>query len=232
MNHEITHDPAFSLLRVDLQPGETLVAEAGSMVAMARHVNMEAKVTTRPDAGFGTTAKALIAAVIRHYLGGESFFVNHYTTGQPGSVWIAPTISGSIVHRQMTGQTLTLSSGAYVASSGQIDVTAVYGGIKGVLAKEGKFFLKVTGQGDVWFNSFGGVETIDVNGSYVVDNGHIVGWEGNLNYSMKSAGGGVVGFFASGEGVVCEFKGQGKVYIQSRNVSSIVDWLVPLLPTG
>ena len=31
--HEITHGPSFALLRVDLQPGQTLVAEAGSMVA-------------------------------------------------------------------------------------------------------------------------------------------------------------------------------------------------------
>jgi uncharacterized protein (AIM24 family) len=39
-----------------------------------------------------------------------------------------------------------------------------------------------------------------------------------------------MGLMASGEGLVCEFDGQGRVYIQSRNTSSLVGWLTPLLP--
>ncbi len=219
------------MLQVDLQPGEILVAEAGSMAAMSSHIGMEAKLTTSPNAGTGDKFKALVAAVVRKFLGGESFFVTHFSTSQPGSVWIAPSISGSIVHKNLNGTNeITLSAGAYVASTGNIDVKVKYGGIKGLLAKEGLFFLNIKGQGDVWFNSFGGVDVIDVNGTYVVDNGHIVGWEGNLDYQMKSAGGGLMGLVASGEGMVCEFQGQGRVYIQSRNLGSIVDWLVPLMP--
>jgi uncharacterized protein (AIM24 family) len=64
----------------------------------------------------------------------------------------------------------------------------------------------------------------------MVDNGHIVGWEGPLTYKMTSVGGGAMGFFASGEGLVCEFQGQGRVYIQSRNLGALVEWLTPLLP--
>lgn len=229
MNHEVTHDPAFSLLRVDLQPGETLVSEPGAMVAMTQNVNLEAKLTTSPSAGMGATAKALIAAVVRKFLGGESFFVTHYTA-PGGTVWLAPTMSGSIVHHSLQNSSITLSAGAYVASHGNIDVLARYGGIRGILAKEGIFFLEVSGNGDIWFNSFGGVDEIEVNGSYIVDNGHIVGWTGNLKMNLKSAGGGLVGMLASGEGLVCEFTGQGKIWIQSRNLPSIVDWLSPLLP--
>lgn len=230
MNHQVTHDPAFSLLKIDMQPGETLVSEPGAMVAMSRHVTLEAKLTTSPSAGVGATLKAGLAAVVRKFLGGESFFCTHYTAASPGSVWIAPTMSGSIVHHKLQDGSITLSAGAYLASMGQIDVLARYGGIRGILAKEGIFFLECHGDGDIWFNSFGGVDTIDVNGSYVVDNGHIVGWTGNLEYNMRSAGGGLVGMFASGEGLVCEFTGQGRLWIQSRNVGSIVDWLVPLMP--
>jgi uncharacterized protein (TIGR00266 family) len=230
VNHQVTHDPAFSLLRIDMQPGERLVSEPGAMVAMSRGVDLEAKLTVAPSPGLGATLKAGLAAVVRKFLGGESFFVTHYTTGSAGSVWLAPTMSGSIVHHRLEGRPITLSSGAYLASAGRIDVLARYGGLKGILAKEGVFFLEVHGEGDVWFNSFGGVDVIDVNGSYVVDNGHIVGWEGNLDYDLKSPGGGMVGMFASGEGLVCEFRGQGRVWIQSRNLGSIVDWLIPLLP--
>ena len=178
----------------------------------------------------GATLKALAAAVVRKFLGGESFFVTHYTT-PGGSIWLAPTMSGSVVHYPLQrGNSITLSAGAYVASHGQIDVLARYGGLQGLLAKEGVFFLEIHGQGDLWFNSFGGVEMIEVNGSYQVDNGHIVGWDGNLEMNLKGAGGGLMGMFASGEGLVCEFTGQGRLWIQSRNLPSIVDWLSPLLP--
>lgn len=229
MNHEISHAPAFSMLKVDLQPGETLVSEPGAMVAMTDNVTLEAKLTTSPSAGMGATLQALVAAVVRKFLGGESFFVSHYTA-PGGTVWLAPTMSGSIVHHRLQGGSITLSSGAYVASHGNIDVLARYGGLRGLLAKEGIFFLEIHGQGDVWFNSFGGVEEIEVNGSYQVDNGHVVGWTGNIQMNLKNAGGGMMGVFASGEGLVCEFSGQGKIWIQTRNLPSIVDWIVPLLP--
>lgn len=232
MNHQITHDPAFSMLRVDLQPGEVLVSEAGAMAAMSSHIGLEAKLTVQPNPSMGATLGALFAAVIRKYLGGESFFVTHYTTTSPGSVWVAPTVSGSIVHRRLEGgQTITLSAGAYVASAGDIECIVKYGGLRGILAKEGAFFLKVIGNGgDLWFNSFGGVDFIDVDGTYIVDNGHIVGWEGDLEFDIKSAGGGLMGLMASGEGLVCEFKGRGRVYIQSRNFGSMTGWLLPLMP--
>lgn len=202
------------------------------MAAMSEHVDLEARLTIRPDAGMGSKFKAALAAFIRKFLGGESFFVTHYTASQPGSVWVSPTLSGSIVHRRLEGgQIITLSAGAYVASTGDIDVHVKYGGLRGILAKEGAFFLRVSGNGgDVWFNSFGGVDTIDVDGTYVVDNGHIVGWEGDLDFKIKSAGGGLMGMVASGEGMVCEFSGQGRVYIQSRNLGSIVNWILPLMP--
>ena len=99
-----------------------------------------------------------------------------------------------------------------------------------MLAKEGAFFLAVTGMGDLWFTSYGGIEYVDVNGTYIIDNGHLVGYEGNLTFSIRTAGGGMMGFMASGEGLVCEFQGQGRVWIQTRNLGSLVGWLSPLLP--
>ena len=107
---------------------------------------------------------------------------------------------------------------------------AKWGGLRGLLAKEGFFFLGVTGHGDLWFTSYGGIEAVDVNGSYLIDNGNLVGYEGNLTMNIKSAGGGLLGFMASGEGLVCEFNGQGRIYIQTRNLQSLVGWLSPMLP--
>ena len=227
---EITHGPSFAMLRVDVQPGQTVVAEAGSMVARQSHVNMEVKMNAGGSSGFFAVVRAFFIALIRKVVGGETFFVNHFTTPQAGSVWVAPTLSGTVAHRALKGETITLSTGAYVASAGPVQMKLKFGGLKSLLAKEGAFFLEITGHGDLWFNSYGGIHAVDVDGPFMVDNGHLVGFEGNLTMNIKSAGGGVLGFVASGEGLVVEFEGQGRVYLQSRNLGSLVGWLTPLLP--
>lgn len=231
MNHEITHGPSFAMLRADLNPGETIVAVAGAMVARNSQVGMQVKMNTPKKAGFFGKLKGFLIALMRKFVGGETFFVNHFSTPQPGSVWFAPTLSGAITHRTLgPGEMITVSTGAYLASTGDVDMRLKFAGLKGLLAKEGLFFLEIVGPGDLWFTSYGGIEAIPVNGTYMVDNGHIVGWEGPLTYKMKSVGGGAMGFLASGEGLVCEFSGQGRVYIQSRNLGALVEWLTPLLP--
>lgn len=230
VRHEITHGPSFAMLRLDLAPGQVVVAEAGAMVARHEPVVMETKMNANPAAGFLAKLQAFLIALIRKVIGGETFFVNHFSSPQGGSVWLAPTMSGSIQHRVMNGETLVLSSGAYLAHAGNFDIKMRWGGLRSLLAKEGLFLLEIRGIGDLYFTSYGGIHAIDVNGSYVLDNGHLVGFEGNLTFDIKTAGGGFLGFVASGEGLVAEFRGQGRLYIQSRNTSALVDWLTPMLP--
>ena len=229
--HEITHGPSFALLRVDLQPGQRLVCEAGSMVARSSHMTMDVKMSTKESVGFLSMLFNMVIAVARKVLGGESFFVNHFHGAQPGSVWVAPTMAGEITHRRLNpGERIVLSAGAYLASVGDIDVKMKFGGLKSMLAKEGAFMLECTGSGDLWFNSYGGTTAVDINGPFMVDNGHFVAFEGQLNYTIRSAGGGMLGFLAGGEGLVCEFNGTGRIWIQSRNTQSLIGWLTPMLP--
>jgi uncharacterized protein (TIGR00266 family) len=230
VQHAITHGPSFAMLRVDLAPGETIVGEAGAMVARHQQLEMAVKLNAGPSSGFFAGLKALVVALIRRLIGGETFFVNHFTAPQGGSVWLAPPLAGQVVHRRLNGELLLLSTGAYLAHAGNVELRLKFGGLRGLFAKEGAFFLAVSGHGELWFTSYGGVEAIDVNGSYVVDNGHLVGYEGNLTFTIRSAGGGLLGFAASGEGLVCEFQGQGRVWIQTRNLGSLVGWLSPMLP--
>src|SRR5688500_6416347 len=173
------------MLRVDLLAGETVVGEAGAMVARHEPVSMAVKLNASGRGGFFATLKALFVALLRRIIGGETFFVNDFTAAQGGSVWLAPPLSGQIVHRRLAGETLVLSTGAYLAHSGNVELTLKFGGLRGLLAKEGAFFLAIVGQGDLWFSSYGGVQTIDVNGSYLVDNGHLVGYEGNLEFKIR-----------------------------------------------
>lgn len=223
MRHEIVHAPSFGLLKVDLDPGETITAEAGAMVAKTPSTNMRTTVSGNPDAGFVSKMKGFLVALIRKVVGGETFFVNHFEASSGGSVWLAPTMSGDVQHVRLSpGRTLVVSTGAYLASTGKLDMKMKWGGLRALFAREGIFFLELSGDGDVWFNSYGGIEEIEINGSYIVDTGHIAGFEGNLDFKIRGAGSGLMGLIASGEGLVCEFQGKGKVYMQTRNEGALV----------
>ena len=227
MQHDVVHGPSHALLRVKLDPSEKVITEAGAMVTYSDGMKMEAKLNAGKNAGCVGAFMAIIIAFIRKIIGGDSFFVSHFSApANGGEVTIAPTLNGSVEHRSLAeGEKLMLTTGAYLASTPGIGLEMKWGGCAGILAKEGAFFVEASGPGDLWFNSYGGIHPIKVDGSYVVDNGHIVAFDSGLTFTAKKAGKGLMGSLASGEGLVVEFKGQGTVYIQSRNLGALVDWL-------
>ncbi|UQA63283.1 TIGR00266 family protein [Polyangium aurulentum] len=230
MQHIVKYEPTFSMLQVNLAPGEVIIAEAGSMVARSSNLAMEVKLNAGRNAGFFGKMKAVFIALLRKLVGGETFFVNHFSSPQGGWVWLAPSLSGGIRPMQLAGNSMIFSAGAYLASAGEVDLKMRWGGLRAILSKEGAFFIEASGNGQVFVTSYGAIEEIHCNGSYIVDNGHIVGFDSSLNFKIRSAGGGLMGFMASGEGLVCEFQGQGRIFIQTRNTSSLVDWITPMLP--
>jgi uncharacterized protein (TIGR00266 family) len=230
MQSIVKHEPAFSLLQVNLAPGEVITAESGAMVARSSNLTMEVKLNADPNASFFGKVKSLFIAFVRKVIGGESFFVNQFTAPQGGWVWLAPPTSGNIREIPLQGRSMLFSAGAYLASAGPVALKMRFGGLRSLLAKEGAFFVEASGTGNIFITSYGGIDEVFVNGTYIVDNGHLVGFDSSLDFDIKSAGGGLLGFMASGEGLVCEFRGTGRVLIQSRNMGSLVDWLTRLLP--
>ncbi len=230
MQHHTKHAPSSSLLEVALGPGEALVAEAGAMVARSPSLRTEVRLNAGRDAGLFGKLKALLVALLRKFAGGETFFVNHITAPEGGWVWLAPPLSGRIKHIALQGETLLFSTGSYLASAGDIDVKVRWGGLRAVLAREGIFFIEASGAGDLWISSYGAIEEVLCDGSLIVDSGHLVGFDASLSLKIRSPGGGLTGLMVSGEGVVCEFTGRGRVLIQSRSTGALVGWLAPLLP--
>ena len=98
------------------------------------------------------------------------------------------------------------------------------GMIKGFFSGESLFFIKCSGVGDLWFNTYGGLLSIDVKDSFVVDTGYVVGFTEGLEYSVEPVSG-MKSLFFSGEGLVCRFKGEGKVWIQTRQAPSFLSWI-------
>ena len=88
-------------------------------------------------------------------------------------------------------------------------------------------------EGKVFYTSYGAIKEIDVspNSPVVVDNGHVVAFTAGLSYNASKVGG-LGSAILGGEGIVLEFNGSGKVYIQTRNMESLATRLMPFMPTA
>lgn len=222
MRTEIKYSPSFAVAQVVLSPGESCKAEAGAMVAMAG-----VDIQTSTQGGFMKGLK-------RSMLGGESFFMNTFTAGPAGgTVTFAPTLAGDVVSWQLSGQTVFLQSGAYLASSLGIDVDTKFGGGRTFFSSEGLFVLKCSGVGELLVSSYGAIDAKQLapGETYTVDTGHMVGWSEGVSYNVRKVGN-WKSTFLSGEGLVVDLTGPGVIYMQTRSQDAFLSWLVPKLPTS
>ena len=215
MQHEIKHKPDFASLHVHLDKGEQVVTESGAMMGMSLSLKME------------TNMKGGLLGAAKRALGGESVFLNTYTAEEDGQrLDVAPSTPGDIVHLGMTGNAVMVQSGSYMACTPGINVDSKWGGAKSFFGGEGLFMLKCSGEGDLWISSYGAIHEINVEGTYVVDTAHIVAFDETLTFNVRSVGG-MKSLFFSSEGLVCEFSGRGRLWIQTRNAPAIASFLHP-----
>ncbi len=220
MQHEILYKPSYSLLRVSLEQGEEVCAESGAMVSMSSGIEIK------------TAAKGgVFGALKRSVLGGESFFVNTFRAEVAGEVTFAPSLPGDLFAIDLKGQTLFTQSGAYIAAPPEVNVDTKWGGGKTFFSREGLFLLKISGTGTVFLSSYGAIHEVELQAGqkYTVDTGHMVAFDESVNYNVKRVGG-LKSTLFSGEGLVCELTGPGKILIQTRSADAFLSWLVPQLP--
>jgi uncharacterized protein (TIGR00266 family) len=221
MRTEISYSPAFAIATVHMDQGEKVQAEAGAMMAMAPTVEIQT-----------STKGGVLKGLRRSVLGGESFFMNTFTANGPDAhVVVAPSLPGDVITWPLTGNTVFLQSGSYLASPETIDVDSKWGGSKTFFSREGLFMLKCAGTGDLVVSSYGAIHAIDLAAGqqYTVDSGHMVGWEEGVKYEVHKAGN-WKSTILGGEGFVVGLTGPGRVYIQTRSQDSFLDWLIPKLP--
>lgn len=214
---QINDRPSYATLDVELAPGGVVVGEAGSMISHGAGVVPETKM-------FGGCLGALTKILTK-----ESLFVTTYAATQPGGVSLAPTMPGDIAHIAIAGQPTRVAGGAFLAHSDGISLTTVFGGCRSFFGGAGLFVLEATGQGDLWVCGFGALSEVMVDGAMTIDTGHLVAWDGGLEYTIRRVGG-WKSTLLSGEGLVVEFTGRGRVLIASRNLSTFVSWITPWLP--
>ncbi len=214
MKFEIESRPSYSVLEAQLEVGETIVGESGAMAWM------DETVTTKTSARGG-----VFTGVKRKLLGGQSFFQNRFTadTG-PGSVWLAPPVAGDIRHHVLDDEHLFLQKGAYLASSEGVNCDAKFDGLRGFF-NEGLFILRASGRGDLFFASYGDIEAVAIDGSYVVDNGYAVAWEPQLEYRLRKAR--RIRSFLFADQILIEFTGRGTIWVQSHSPQTFANWVHP-----
>jgi uncharacterized protein (TIGR00266 family) len=225
LDYKIDFRPDFSLLTVNLQPGQKVYAEPSAMASMSPTLTMKAGLK-------GGAMKSL-----GRMFGGESMVVNTFSASKgAGEVVFAPGHLGDTQHYRLTGGSLILQRGAFMVHGEGVEITGKWQGAKGFFSGEGLVLLKATGSGDVFFNSYGAVIEVDVRDNYVVDTGYIVAFEDTLQYRITTLpglrGGGIKRLFFSGEGLVCQFSGQGRLWIQTRYVNPFLSWINRFRPAS
>jgi uncharacterized protein (TIGR00266 family) len=102
---------------------------------------------------------------------------------------------------------------------------------KDIFSREGLFLLKISGSGTLFLSSYGAIHEIDLakGETYRVDTGYMVAFAHEVNYRVTKVGG-LKSTLFSGEGLVCELTGPGKIFIQSRSADAFLSWLIPQLP--
>ena len=225
MNYEILHQDAFPIVRCDLRRGETINAESDAMVAMSSNLDVS-----------GSMGKGgVLGGLARKFLTGESFFMQKITASRgAGSVLLGHSAPGGIVDVMLDGNYgLRVQKNGFLAAEETVEVdTSMQNLSQGLFSREGLFVLNIHGKGIVFVSSFGAIHELNLNDGEecIIDNGHLVAWPDYMKYTIEKASSGWFSSIASGESLVCRFRGPGTILIQTRNPDSFSAWMKSMMP--
>ncbi len=221
MEVEILYRPSYSLGVIRLGPNEEVRVESGAMVSMSQGVSIQTK-----------AAGGILKSLARSFLAKESFFQNIYRApASGGELTVAPPLPGDLFVLDLKDEALLVQSGSYVASETGIALDTKWGGAKTFFASEGLIMLRASGTGKLLLSSFGAIHEVNLERgqTYTVDTGHLVAFTEGIGFKVRRIGGMKSTLF-SGEGLVVDLTGPGRVLLQTRSTDAFLAWLIPHLP--
>jgi len=224
----IGHD--VQLVEIELDPGETVIAEAGAMLYMEDGIEFNARMGdgTNPRAGF---FDKLLSAGSR-LITGESLFLTHFTNqgwGKKHVAFSAP-YPGTIVPlelRNLGGRVIVQKDAFLCAAKGtRISITFSRKLGAGFFGGEGFILQQLDGDGRAFIHAGGTVIERQLNNETLrVDTGCIVGFETSIDYNIEQAGN-LRSMVFGGEGLfLATLRGTGKVWLQSMPVRKLISAL-------
>lgn len=221
---------------VELDPGETVIAEAGAMTYMEEGIEFEARLGdgSKPSGGlFGT-----IASLGKRMLSGESLFMTHFTHRGAGKsrVAFAAPYPGRVVAVDLAeagGELLCQKDAFLCAALGtEVDIALTKRLGSGFFGGEGFILQRLRGDGLAFIHAGGAlVERRLDNETLRVDTGCLVAFEPGIDYDIQLAGNLKTMVFG-GEGVVLTtLRGTGRVWLQSLPFSRLADRILAHAPS-
>jgi len=222
LKYDIKYKPSYAMLVVNLDQDEKITAESGAMTYM--DPNIEAHTRKREKSHLGSLGLSII--------GGQSFWVNDYTAAAgPAEVAFVSAPVGDIETLEVKpNRGYIIQKSAYIASTDNVDLDVKWEGFTKGLFGQGLFMLRATGNGLLFINTFGAIDThtLKPGQTLIVDNFHLVGFSDTCSYKVTKFGG-LKETVLGGEGLVTQITGPGDVHIQTKNLKEFVDWLWTLL---
>lgn len=219
---------------VDLDPGETVVAEAGAMLFMTDGISFEAKM------GDGTSKGVLgsLMGAASRMLAGESIFLTHFSNSGAGKqhVALAAPHPGEIVVLDLSkhGQQIVCQRHSFLAAAHgtkvSVEFTKRLGA--GFFGGEGFILAKLEGDGLAFVHAGGSLIKRELQGETLrIDTGCIVAFESGVQYDIQKAGG-MKSMLFGGEGLfVATLSGHGSVWLQTMPFSRLAQQIASYLPS-
>lgn len=230
------HGDDMQFVIIELDPGETVIAEAGAMMFMTDGIEMATRMGGKKDTG-GVMGKLMSAG--KRMLTGESLFITTFTHNGAGKAQVAfgAPYPGKIIPMDLSQLgTMLCQKDSYLCSADGIDVgiafTKKFGA--GLFGGEGFILQKLSGDGLAFAHAGGTIHEMELAAgqNLRVDTGCIVAFQENVHYDIKFVGSVKTAFFG-GEGLFyASLTGPGKVWLQSLPFSRLAGRVYAAAPQG
>ena len=239
-SHEVDYEifgNDMQVVEVELDRGETIIAEAGAMNWMEDDIVYEAKMGDGSSQDEGLMGKLLSAG--KRALSGESLFLTHFTntSNSKRRVAFAAPYPGHILPidlAQMGGELLCQKDAFLCAALGtELDIAFSRRLGTGFFGGEGFILQHLRGDGMAFVHAGGSVVKKELNNEVLrVDTGCLVAFSSSVDYNIEMVKG-LKSMFFGGEGLfLATLQGTGTVYLQSLPFSRLADRIIEQVPTS
>lgn len=235
-SHEIDYQikgESIQLVEIELDPMETVIAEAGAMLFMEDGITFETKMGDGSQANQGLFDKLLSAG--SRILTGESIFMTHFTNrgNRRAKVAFSAPYPGTVIPIDLaatTGRQLIVQKDGFLCAALGTKITITFNRKigSGLVGGEGFILQKLEGDGKAFVHAGGTVIEKTLNNETLrVDTGCVVAFEPQIDFDVQTAGG-LKSMIFGGEGIfLATLRGTGKVWLQSMPIRKLVQALAP-----